>query len=97
MCGMVQKAYKDHLAGNRDGDVKVKHFGAAEDLGLIQTDSENSQCTFNWKALADLPWADASALRCCCSDCPTPVRTLLRNCGCSQIAGRNLSISTPYP
>ena len=30
MCDMVQKSYKEHLAGNRGDVVKVRHFGAAE-------------------------------------------------------------------
>ena len=30
MQDMVQNAYKDHLAHNISGDIKPKHFGAAE-------------------------------------------------------------------
>ena len=44
----------------------------AQDLGLINVDlwvdSDGMECTqlrFNWKAVADLPWADAGVLPFC--------------------------------
>ena len=62
----------------------------AQDLGLILTDLESSACTFNWKALADIPRADSSALFFCSRHCTTQARMLLMNCVCSQLVGRNL-------
>ena len=37
----------------------------AQDLGLIEIAGGGTQLLFNWKALADLLWADAGVLPCC--------------------------------
>ena len=45
----------------------------AQDLGLIEIAADDKQLLFNWKAVADLPWADAGVLPicgcCCCCFC----------------------------